>query len=75
MEPRIAGSVSRAEDTQETPRESRACQCRNCASTFPGPILFKGRRTTSLDTALVKGKAISNHYFFDDIYVPERCER
>lgn len=48
MEPRTAGSVSRAEDTQESPRESRAWQCRNCASTFPGPILFNSRRTTSL---------------------------
>lgn len=61
MEPRIAGSVSRAEDTQETPRGSGACQCRNCASTFPGPILFKGSRTSSLGAVLVKRKAISNH--------------
>lgn len=46
MEPRIAGSVSRAADTQETPRECGARQRRNCASTFPGPILF--RRAASL---------------------------
>lgn len=39
MEPRIAGSVSRATDTPDSPQGTgQACHCLNGTLTFPGPI-------------------------------------
>lgn len=79
MEPRIAGSVSRAADAEDTPR-GLFVNAEIAPQLFPD--LFTGRRTTPLGNVLQKKKTKRKKEklyhivdVFDDIYVSRRCAR